>query len=339
MVQKKTARKNLQWILARRPVGEIRDGDLVLESSEMPVPAAGEVVIENEWLSLDPTNRVWMSDVRQYMPPVPLGAPMRGFTCGAVVASASDTFAVGTNVMGVGTWARYSCVPAANLMPLPEIPGLTRKDVFGQCFVVAPTAYFGIVDIGAPKIGETLVVSGAAGAVGSLAGQFGKALGCTVIGIAGGPAKCDYLVKELGFDHALDYKRGELDTQLRVCAPDGVDVFFDNVGGETLDTVLAQMRLHGRIVQCGMISGYNDEVRGTAPSRYPLVVMQRLRIQGFIVLDYFTRYPEAFRAIAALHARGRLKWRYHDIEGLGQAVDAVRLLYQGGNLGKMMVRL
>lgn len=330
---------NRQWILRRRPTGEIRDGDLNFEISPIPEPKPGEIVIKNDWLSLDPTNRVWMSDVRQYMPPVPLDAPMRGFTSGTVVRSQTDTFPEGTRVMGVGTWSDYSCVPAASFMPLPEIPGLTPKDAFGQGFVVAPTAYFGVMEVGSPKIGEVLVVSGAAGAVGSLAGQFGKAAGCTVIGIAGGEAKCQSLLRDYGYDHAVDYKKPDLDAQLRACAPGGIDVFFDNVGGDTLNTVLGQMRLNGRIIQCGMISGYNDEVRGTAPENYPMIVMERLRVQGFIVLDYFSRYPEAFRAISTLHASGRLKWKYHDIDGLENAVDGVQMLYRGANTGKMMVRI
>jgi NADPH-dependent curcumin reductase len=158
-----TAQRNRQWILMRRPVGEIREGDLVLREDPIRTPAAGEVVVRNEWLSLDPANRVYMSDVKQYMPPVPLGDPMRGFICGTVAASAAPGFAVGANVMGLGTWSEYSCVPAAYLMPVPEVPGLTRKDVFGQGYIVAPTALLGLRHIGSPKAGETMVVSAAVG--------------------------------------------------------------------------------------------------------------------------------------------------------------------------------
>ena len=180
------ATHNWQWILARRPVGEIKDGDLVFRADPIPNPEKGEVVVKTEWLSLDPTNRIWMSDIRQYMPPVALGAPMRGLICGTVVKSASDSVAEGAVVMGLGTWSDYACVPAATVSPVPKIKGIPLKDVFGQMCLIGPTAYFGLTDIGAPKIGETLVVSGAAGAVGSIAGQLGKVLGCKTVGIAGG---------------------------------------------------------------------------------------------------------------------------------------------------------
>ena len=253
------ATENRQWILARRPAGEIKDGDLVFRTGPIPNPAKGEVVVKTEWLSLDPTNRIWMSDIPQYMPPVALGAPMRGLICGTVVKSASDSVAEGAIVMGLGTWSDYACVPAAMVSPVPEIKGIPRKDVFGQLYLVGPTAYFGLTEIGAPKIGETLVVSGAAGAVGSIVGQLGKALGCKAVGIAGGKEKCATLTRDYGFDHAIDYKNEFIEQRLREVCPEGVDIYFDNVGGETLNTVLAQMNLFGRIVQCGMISAHVHE--------------------------------------------------------------------------------
>ena len=188
--------QNRQWILARRPVGEIKDGDLVFRNDPIPTPGRGEVVVKTEWLSLDPTNRLWMSDIPQYMPPVALGAPMRGIFCGTVVKSASDSIAEGAVVMGLGTWSDYAVTPAAMVSVVPEIPGIPRKDVFGQLFLVGPTAYFGLLDIGAPKIGETLVVSGAAGAVGSITGQLGRAWGCKTVGIAGGKDKCAALTRD-----------------------------------------------------------------------------------------------------------------------------------------------
>ncbi len=333
------ATENRRWILARRPAGEIKDGDLVFRTNPIPNPAKGEVVVKTEWLSLDPTNRIGMSDIPQYMPPVALGAPMRGLICGTVVKSASDSVAEGAIVMGLGTWSDYACVPAAMVSPVPEIKGIPRKDVFGQLYLVGPTAYFGLTEIGAPKIGETLVVSGAAGAVGSIVGQLGKALGCKAVGIAGGKEKCATLTRDYGFDHAIDYKNESIEQRLREVCPEGVDIYFDNVGGETLNTVLAQMNLFGRIVQCGMISVYDSEGAGAAPSNYPLILMQRLKVQGFIVLDYAARYPEAFRALAKLRFEGKMNWRFHDIAGLENAEKAVRMLFKGQNTGKLIVKV
>lgn len=330
---------NRQWILMRRPVGDIRDGDLVLQTSPIPKAKAGEVVIRNEWLSLDPTNRVWMSDMEQYLPPVPLDSPMRGVVVGKVVDSGSDAFAVGSYAMGLGSWSDYSCVPAAMLSPVPELPGISRKDVFGQFAVVAPTAYFGLLDIGAPKIGETLVVSGAAGAVGCIAVQLGKAWGCKVVGIAGGREKCDWIRNDLGADAVIDYKSEPVGPRLKAICPEGVDIYFDNVGGDTRNTVMSQMNLFGRVALCGMISGYNDDGREATPANYSRILMQRLKVQGFIVLDHAARFPEAIGALARLHLEGRMKWRYHEVDGLEHADKAVRLLYTGGNTGKLMVRL
>jgi NADPH-dependent curcumin reductase CurA len=330
---------NRQWILARRPVGEIRDGDLLLKTSSLPVVGPGELLVRTHYLSLDPTNRIWMSDIDQYMEPVMLGAPMRGIVSGEVVGSGVPTFKLGDTAMGLGTWSDYCHGPAANFSPMPVYPGMSPKDVFGQLCVVAPTAYFGLVDIGAPKVGETLVVSGAAGAVGSIVGQLGKALGCRVVGIAGGAGKCRWIVDELGFDIALDYKAGSLEAALRQACPQGVDIYFDNVGGETLDTVMGLTNLNGRIIECGLISTYNADCKVAGPSNYARIVMKRLKVQGFIVLDHAARYPEAYRAIAQLHAQGRMKWRCHELAGLEAAAEAVRLLYRGQNNGKLLIKV
>ena len=223
--------------------------------------------------------------------------------------------------------------------PVPEIPGLSRKDVFGQFYLVGPTAYFGLVEIGQPKIGETLVVSGAAGAVGSLAGQLGKALGCVTVGIAGGEEKCASLTRDFGYDHAIDYKNENVEQRLRETCPKGIDIYFDNVGGATLNTVLAQMNLFGRVIQCGMISVYDTEAANAAPSNYPLILMQRLKVQGFIAFDFAARYPEAYRALAKLRREGKLNWRYHDIAGLENADKAMRMLFKGQNTGKLLVKV
>ena len=329
---------NRQWILSRRPVGSISDGDLVLKEFPIPSPKEGEVLIRTTYLSLDPTNRIWMSDMEQYMEPVRLGEPMRGLVLGEVLESRARALAAGDQVMAVGSWGDYSCAPFTNFTPVPKIPGLDAKEVFGIYFVVGPTAYFGLVDIGKPRIGETLVVSAAAGAVGSIVGQIGLAMGCRVVGIAGGPQKCGWL-KELGFDAAIDYKSEDVGAALRKHCPGGIDIYFDNVGGEILEAALGRMNLFGRVIVCGLISAYNSKVPVSGPRNYSVILMKRLRVQGLIVLDYIPRYPEAYRALTQLHAAGKLKWRFHQIEGLENADRAVRLLYDGGNHGKLLVKV
>lgn len=330
---------NRQWILKRRPVGDIADGDLVIETSPIPKAGDGELVVRTQRLSLDPSNRIWMSDMDSYLPPVALDTPMRGVVMGEVVDSGSPACKPGDRVMGLGTWSDYCRVPAAAMQACPTIPGVPAEEVFGIYMVVGPTAYFGVVDIGQPKIGETLVVSGAAGAVGALAGQIAKAAGCRVIGIAGGKSKCSAIVDDLGFDAAIDYKSEDVSSALRRLCPEGVDVYFDNVGGAILDAVLAQMNLYGRVVMCGQISGYNADGKVPGPENYGAILMKRLKVQGFIVLDYMARYGEAFRGLTTLRQQGKLKWKLHQIDGLENAVDAVRKLYTGGNDGKLMVKV
>lgn len=331
--------QNRQWTLSRRPQGDIGDGDLVLETGPVPTAGKGQIVVRSEWLSLDPTNRIWMSDMDQYMEPVQVGDAMRGFVVGRVVDSQSDLHPKGAYVMGVGSWSEYCCASGGSFFPLFDLPGVSPKDMLGQYYHIGPTAYFGLLDIGSPKIGETLVVSAAAGAVGSLAVQFGKAWGCRVIGIAGGKEKCDWIAKDLGCDAVIDYKSENVAARLDALCPKGIDIFFDNVGGDILDATMARMNLFGRVIQCGMIAVYTTDGKGAAPASYPRILMKRLRVQGFIVLDYLHRYPEALRAMAVLHAAGKLRWRYHDVIGIEKAGAAVRMLYNGKNNGKLMVKI
>ena len=330
---------NRQWILNRRPVGDIASGDLSLRVLPVPVPGDGEVLIRNRYLSLDPTNRTWMSDIDGYMEPVALGTAMRGLVMGEVVESRSASARPTDLVMTLGTWADYCVVPAASLTRIKDLPGVPPRDYFAIFYLMAPTAYIGLVELGRPRIGETIVVSAAAGAVGSLAGQIGKAMGCRVVGIAGGPAKCKWIIEELGFDAAIDYRSEVVSTLLRHHCPGGVDVYFDNVGGEILDTVMGQMAVFGRIVECGMIASYNAVGTGAGPVNYGRILMKRVKVQGFIVTDYAHLIPDAYKAMFALHASGRLKWRVHEIVGLEQAVEAVKLLYSGGNHGKLLVKV
>jgi len=330
---------NRVWRLRKRPVGMIGDDVLSLEQEAIPEPAAGQLLMRLNYLSLDPTNRIWMSDMDQYMPPVALGDPMRGVVCGTVVASKHPDFAAGDVVSGLGTWADYQVGVPGMLNKMPPLAGVSVADAFGLMAVVGPTAYFGLMDLGAPKAGETVVVSAAAGAVGSVVGQIAKIQGCRAVGLAGSDEKCRWIVEDLGFDAAINYKTEDVPAALKRACPQGIDVYFDNVGGDILDACLKQMNLFGRIPTCGLISQYNATGEVPGPKNYPMILMQRLKVQGFIVLDYAGRYPEAIGALGQWLQSGQLKFRVDMHDGLEHAVSTLRMLYTGENQGKLMVRV
>ncbi|MFN7174723.1 MAG: NADP-dependent oxidoreductase [Thermaurantiacus tibetensis] len=325
------------WKLARRPVGDIAEGDLVYVEEPVPPLADGQVHVRVHYLSLDPTNRIWMSDMEQYMPPVGLGEPMRGGIVGRVVASRHPGFPEGQLVAGLGQWTDLLVSDGTGLQPMPEIPGISVPQAFGTFGVVGPTAYFGLLEIGQPKPGETLVVSAAAGGVGQIVGQIGKLKGCRVIGIAGGPEKCRFVVDELGFDAAIDYKAEDVGAALDRLAPEGVDINFEQVGGPIMSAVLQRMRLFGRMPLCGMISRYNATDAAEEPGRWTLILMRRLRIQGFIVTDFAARFPHCVQELAGWMLEGKLKTRQDIRPGLDRADEWVKLLYSGGNFGKLLV--
>ena len=327
------------WKLAHRPVGDIADGDLVYTTEAMPVPGPGQFVLRVIYLSLDPTNRIWMSDQEQYMPPVEIGAGMRGGVCGRVAASNKDGVNVGDLYAGLGEWADYILTDGTGLVPLPELPGISLAESFGTLGLVGPTAYFGLLDIGQPKPGETLVVSAAAGGVGQIVGQIGKIKGCKVIGIAGGKAKCDYVVNDLGFDACIDYKSQDVGKELDRLAPEGVDINFEQVGGKIMEAVLARMKLFGRIPLCGMISQYNDVDSTEPPGIWTMMLMRRLTVRGFIVTDFGPRFGEAAMALAGWIMEGKLKTRQDIRVGLEHAAETVKDLYSGGNFGKLLVEV
>lgn len=329
---------NRQWIFKARPSGELTDANLVLEESDIPKPSAGEIVVRTEYLSLDPANRLWMNEDPVYMPAMALGTPMLGLMMGVVTASASDAFKPGDRVQGLGTWSAYCRAEAARFERVPEIPGVEPREVFGIFLVAAPTAYFGLCEACRPKPGETLVVSGAAGAVGSIAGQLGKAWGCRVVGVAGGRDKCELLTQVYGMDAAIDYKNEDVGARLSALCPKGIDCFFDNVGGAVLDAVLIRMNNFGRVAQCGAVSVYND-ARAAGPANYAQIVYRRLSVQGFIVFDYRERYPEAYAEVSSLRREGRLTWRLQEEQGLENALSALRKLYSGANYGKLMIKV
>ncbi|MGL6043621.1 MAG: NADP-dependent oxidoreductase [Sandaracinobacteroides sp.] len=327
------------WRLARRPVGDIKDSDLAFQSEAIPELADGEFLLRVGYLSLDPTNRIWMSDMEQYMPPVGIGDPMRGGVVGRVIASRNAAFPEGILAAGLGEWASHIVSGGVGTSAFPELPGITVAQAFGTFGVVGPTAYFGLLDIGQPKPGETLVVGAAAGGVGQIVGQIGKLKGCKVIGIAGGAEKCRFITEELGFDHAIDYKAEDVGAALDRLAPDGVDINFEQVGGPIMSAVVSRMKLFGRMPLCGMISGYNSTDGHEEPGCWTTILMRRLTVRGFIVTDFAPRFPEAFQTLAGWMLEGKVKTRQDIRPGLENALESVKLLYSGGNFGKLLVEV
>jgi len=330
---------NRQFRLARRPVGRVARTDF--DFVEAPVPQAGpdEIVARVLYLSVDPTNRIWMSDRDQYMPPVEIGEVMRGAGLAQVVQSNLPGVAVGALVTGLTGWQDYAIGGTGEnaLMPLPAGLPIPLPAFLGTLGATGLTAYFGLVDVAKPQVGETVVVSAAAGAVGTVVGQIAKILGCRAVGIAGGPEKCRLLTEELGFDAAVDYKAPDWRESLARATPDGIDVDFENVGGEIMEAVLGRMNLNGRVVLCGLISGYNDGRPMTGP--WDVVLMKRLRVQGFIILDYLPRFAEGGMQLAQWMMEGRLVHRDTVVDGLEKAPEALDMLFDGANTGKLVVRV
>jgi len=327
------------WRLAKRPVGDIADGDLVYGAEPLAALGDGEFSLGVTYLSLDPTNRIWMSDQEQYMPPVAVGAAMRGGVCGRVIESRKPGVNPGDLYAGLGEWADVMVTDGTGLARLPEIPGVPLATAFGTLGLVGPTAYFGLLDIGQPKPGEVLVVGAAAGGVGQIVGQIGKIKGCTVIGIAGGKAKCDYVVDELGFDACIDYKSQDVGAELDRLAPGGIDINFEQVGGTIMTTVLDRMKLFGRIPLCGMISSYNAVDATEPPGYWSMMLMRRLTVRGFIVTDFASRFGESGAALLGWMMEGRLHTRQDIRPGLATAATVVKDLYSGGNFGKLLIEV
>jgi len=329
---------NHQWRLVSRPSGSLQPSDFQWAASPRPEPGEGELVIRVLHLSLDPTNRMWAA-ADTYLPAVPLGEVMRGVAIGVVHQSRHPGFPEGAHVQGLLGWQEYALSNGAGLTLLPEIPGLPLTAHFGLLGHIGMTAYFGLLDIGRPVAGETLVVSAAAGAVGSLVGQIGKIKGCHVVGIAGSDDKCQWITKELGFDAAINYKSEDVPARLRAHCPSGIDIDFENVGGSILEAVLAQINLRARIVLCGLIAGYNATSPQPGPANFANVLVRRARIEGFIVLDYAPRAMEAIQDLVTWHQQGRLHYRIDEVQGLDQAPNALSRLFTGGNTGKLLVTL
>lgn len=334
---------NRQWRLRKRPVGDVQPGDLEFIESAKPAPKAGEFLVRNVYLSLDPTNRIWMSDQDQYMPPVRIGDVMRGGTLGMVEQSNTPEFEVGDLVMpGVGGWQDY-CIGTAtgpfSARKLTRLPGIPMTSYMSALGFTGATAYFGLLDLGQPKAGETVVVSAAAGAVGQIVGQIAKIKGCNVVGIAGSDAKCNYVVKELGFHACMNYKQADMDKALRISCPKGIDIDFENVGGRILDTILNHINLRARIVLCGLISQYNAKEPVPGPYNFTQILMKRARIEGFIIIDYINRMDEFTAQMAQWLMTGQVKDRVDITEGLENAVGALGTLFTGGNTGKLLIQI
>ena len=329
---------NRQCRLASRPAGLPDDDDWELVSEPVPEPADGEFVMRASLISLDPAMRGWMNDARSYIPPVELGAVMRAGSVGEVVASRHPGFAEGDHVVGAFGVQEYAASDGRGALKVD--PSLAPLQTYlGALGMTGMTAYFGLLDIGAPKAGQTVVVSGAAGAVGSVVGQIAAIKGCRVVGIAGGEDKCRWIVDELGFDAAIDHRSEDVRRALRTHAPDGIDVYFDNVGGEILDAALAGLARGARVVICGAISQYNEAER-KGPSNYMSLLVNRARMEGFVVFDYGNRYAEAAQAIAGWIGSGRLISREEVVDGGVDAFpQALLRLFRGENTGKLLLRV
>lgn len=328
-----------RWILQKRPVVDIEHDTLQLQEHELPELKDGEFLLRIILLSLDASNRIWMSDWDSYLPPVPLGAPMRGVVVGEVMESRNATFPKGSLASGIDTWSDYVVTDGSGLTPLAPMPGMNLADAFGVLAIAGPTAYIGLHEIGRAKAGETVVVTAAAGAVGMVVGQLAKIQGCRTIGVAGGKDKCRQLVERYGYDHAIDYKAENVSERLRQLAPEGIDVHFENVGGELLDAGLSNMKLFGRVVMCGMIASYNSDEPVPGPYMMRNVIFKRLRMEGFLCLDYAQNYPKYQAQLAQWLLEGKLHFKLHVVDGLETAVDTCKLLYSGGNQGKLLVRI
>ncbi|HKF57292.1 MAG TPA: NADP-dependent oxidoreductase [Blastocatellia bacterium] len=330
---------NRQWLLSNRPQGMIKAENFRWVEAPLPSVEEGQVLVRNLWLSFDPTQRPWMS-MDTYVPMVPLGEVMRAISVGQVVESHRQDYRPGELVQGAFGWQDYVSTDGSGLVPMRKLPSGVPPNLALSLFgITGPTAYFGVLDVGRVKPGEMFVVSGAAGATGSIAGQIAKIMGCKVVGIAGGRAKCEWLTNEVRFDSAIDYRAEDVEARLSVLCPEGIDVFFDNVGGPVLDAVLARLKLKARIVLCGAISRYNDPDPAPGPSNYLNLIIQRARMEGFIVLDYAERFSEAITELSNWLAEGKLKQKEDVAHGLENAPSTLIRLFTGQNFGKQLLKI
>jgi NADPH-dependent curcumin reductase len=332
------ATTNRRCELAARPVGMPTRENWKYTEVPVPEPADGEFLVKIVYLSLDPAMRGWMNEAKSYIPPVRIGEVMRALALGKVIASKNPKFALGDYAVGAFGVQEYAVSNGAGVTEVPNI-GVPLPVFLGTLGMTGMTAYFGLLDIGKPKEGETVVVSGAAGAVGGVVGQIAKIKGCRAVGIAGGAAKCEYIVKELGFDAAIDYKKDDVRKALHAACPKGIDVYFDNVGGDVLDAALTQLARGARIVICGAISQYNNTTPIKGPSNYLSLLVNRASMTGMVVFDYADRYAEAAREMAGWVAAGKLHGRCEVHEGLDAFPETLLKLFHGENTGKLVLKI
>lgn len=332
---------NRQWLLAKRPHGVVTRDNFEYAEGPIPEPGDGEVLVRNLFLSFDPTQRGWMEDRESYLPPVQIGEPMRAGSIGQVVESNNADFSKGDLVQTTGGWQDFLVVaPGQGVMGLSKVPdGVPPDMMLSVLGVTGLTAYFGLLDLGEPKEGETVLVSGAAGATGSVAGQIAKIKGCRVVGIAGGPEKCRWLKEEVGFDDVIDYKNEDVDARIAETCPNKVDVFFDNVGGDILEAALNHINMKARVVLCGGISAYNATEPVPGPTNLMNLVIMRGRMEGFIVIDYMHRAGEAIADLMQWIQAGDLKYQVDMQEGFDNIPDTLNRLFTGKNLGKQLLKI
>ncbi|WP_118915248.1 NADP-dependent oxidoreductase [Mycobacterium shigaense] len=332
--------RNRRFLLRERPSGRIGAETFELVQEAVPEIADGEALVRVDWISLDPTNRTWINDTPTYLPPVGIGEVMRAGGLGEVVESKNPNYRVGQIVQGLVGWQEYVVVSdMAPLFGVDVADGISPSAYLGALGTTGLTAWVGIRDISKPQPGETVVVSAAAGAVGSIAGQLAKADGARVVGIVGGPDKCRLLTEELGFAAAVDYRADDWVAQLRAATPNGIDVDFENVGGVIMDAVFARLNIGARVALCGLISGYNEADPPPGPRAFGNLLIQRATLQGFIVLDHLGRAAEANREIAGLIADGKLTPLETVVEGFEQLPTAINMLFDGKNVGKLIVKV
>ena len=334
-------RTNRSWRLRQRPEGIIDENDLELVTDEIPEIQEGQVLAKTIYFSLDPTNRIWMSDIDQYMEPVEIGDIMRaGGSLAIVEESKVPHVKVGDIVQGGmhGGWQEYFIIPGEEAAAIPLVESIPLTALISVLGFTGPTAYFGFLDIGQPKKGETVVVSAAAGAVGSIVCQIAKIKGCRVVGIAGSDEKCNWLKNDLKVDEVINYKKDDILESLKEKCPEGIDIYFENVGGETLDAALTLMNNYGRIPVCGLISMYNDW-DNPGPKMFRNILMKRLTVKGFLVSDYLDRYAESLESLSEWMAEGKIQYKVDIVEGIENAPSAVNKLFTGENNGKLVIKV
>lgn len=329
---------NKQLLFVKRPVGEVDASTWTLETNPIPEIEDGQLLIKQHYISLDPAMRGWMNNSKSYIEPMTIGSVMRAGSVGEVIASKNPKFKVGEYLAGTGGVQQYTATDGKGYYPVdPKMAPLPTY--IGTLGMPGMTAYFGITEVGKIKEDDTVLVSGAAGAVGSVVGQVAKIKGCKVVGIAGGAEKCAYVVDELGFDACIDYKNENVASRFKEECPKGIDVYFDNVGGEILDIALSRLKMHARIVICGAISQYNNKTAIKGPSNYLALLVSRATMQGMVVFDYADRYKEGAMRLGQWMAQGKLKTREDIYEGIENFPETFQRLFTGDKMGKLVLKV